>query len=310
MKLLVLCNDRLALPALNQLIQSRLVSGIGMTERESEVQLIISALAVQHNIPITFFQKKKFGTDLHAWLEEHNPDAVLVKTFPWKIPADLLDLPRFGFINFHYAPLPQWAGPNPLFWMIRNREQEAGVTVHRMETEVDKGPVILQKKIPVPTDITFGMLSSQLAYTGLELTGDLLDAMTKNTLNYAVQDHSLSRWHERPSPADLSVNWKNMSAQEITALVNACNPWNKGAAATLNNWTVGFTHVTPVAMNTGNALPGTIILLDAQQGLCIACKDNTALRVDIFYTEEGFLPGWMLARFGIRKGMCFTASLN
>lgn len=308
MKLLVLCNDRLALPALNQLIQSRLVSGIGMTERESEVQLIVRNIAGQHAVPITYFQKKTFNGDLHAWLREHNPDAVLVKTFPWKVPAGLLDVPRFGFINFHYAPLPQWSGPNPLFWMIRNRVQEAGVTVHRMEAEVDKGPVILQKKFPVSPGVTFGMLSSQLAYTGLELTGELLDAMTKNTLNYAPQDHSLSGWHKRPSPADLSIDWKNMNAEEITALVNACNPWNRGAAATLNNWMLGFTHVTPVAMSTGNALPGTILSVDEQQGLCIACKDNTAIRVDIFYTEEGFLPGWMLARFGIREGMCFTLS--
>jgi methionyl-tRNA formyltransferase len=99
-----------------------------------------------------------------------------------------------------------------------------------------------------------------------------------------------------------------MSAEEITALVNACNPWNKGAAATVNNWTIGFTHVTPVAMGKGNVLPGTILVLDEQKGLCVACKDNTALRVDIFYAEEGFLPGWMLAHFGIREGMCFTLS--
>ena len=149
MRIAILCNDRLALPALNQLLQNKLVVAVGVTDRVSEVQSLILRMCRQAGVPVQQFAKKNFNADISAWLFQYQPDAVFVKTFPWRIPAECLQVPKHGFINFHYAPLPEWRGSNPLFWMIRNKADTAGVTVHRMAEEFDTGDVLISQSLSV-----------------------------------------------------------------------------------------------------------------------------------------------------------------
>lgn len=307
MKLLILCNDRLALPALSQMIQMNLVAGVGMTARQSEVQAVVSMMCNQFKVPLMLFRKSTFSVDLEKWIQQANPDAVWVKTFPWKIPDTALMKPRLGFINFHYAPLPEYRGANPLFWMIRNGVQEGGVTVHQMTGEMDNGPILLTSKVPVHPATTFGMLVSQLGFSGAELSGKLLQLMQINHMTGMPQDITKATWYNRPQPKDLWIDWATMDAIAVARLVNACNPWNKGAPAKLNNWMVGLTYVSVVeTAEPHNSKPGTILSVDENLGLRIACQEHTVIRVDVLFTEEGFIPGFALAGFGIQCGMTFS----
>ena len=303
MRIAILCNDRLALPALNQLLQNKLVVAVGVTDRVSEVQSLILRMCRQAGVPVQQFAKKNFNADISAWLFQYQPDAVFVKTFPWRIPAECLQVPKHGFINFHYAPLPEWRGSNPLFWMIRNKADTAGVTVHRMAEEFDNGDVLISQSLSVSPEYTFGFLCTQLAYAGVELTGKLLQGMMTNTLTPQVQDESKAKWYGRPTPADLFIDWNTMRMVDIRALVKACNPWNKGAGTQSNGWTFGITDVSlsPVAVPEG-ALPGTILELDETKGFVIACTDKKAIRADVIYCEEGFYPGHRIVTFGLKKG--------
>jgi methionyl-tRNA formyltransferase len=87
MRIAVLCNDRLALPALRLLIQNRLVAAVGTPHRDSEFRAVITETCRQGGVPLQMFAKKDFESALANWLQQHKPDVVLVKTFPWKIPA-------------------------------------------------------------------------------------------------------------------------------------------------------------------------------------------------------------------------------
>ncbi|OFZ60707.1 MAG: hypothetical protein A3D92_02190, partial [Bacteroidetes bacterium RIFCSPHIGHO2_02_FULL_44_7] len=244
--------------------------------------------------------------DLRGALMQYQPDTVLVKTFPWKIPAELLNLPKWGFFNFHYAPLPQYKGSNPLFWMIKSGDKEAGLTVHRMTDDFDEGPIVMQSKFPMPVGVTFGMLVGQLGFNGVELTGQLLTALQAGSLKEVKQNPAKGQWYNRPAQKDLWIDWSSMNALEIQRLVNACNPWNKGAAARLENgWMMGITCVTPIHSSRENLVAGTIFGLDEPLGLRVACAGNTAIKVLIVYTEEGFFPGHLLEKFGVKNGMKF-----
>jgi methionyl-tRNA formyltransferase len=74
-----------------------------------------------------------------------HPDLVVCMGFPWKIPADALAVPPLGWINGHPSLLPHHRGPVPVAWAIRNGEDEFGVTFHRMDAELDTGPILAQK---------------------------------------------------------------------------------------------------------------------------------------------------------------------
>src|SRR5215210_2175981 len=77
-----------------------------------------------------------------AMLAPLRPDLIISRSFPWRIPADVLALPRLGAINGHPALLPKYRGPNPLRWALRNGDTELGYTVHWTTSDFDTGSIL------------------------------------------------------------------------------------------------------------------------------------------------------------------------
>lgn len=82
-------------------------------------------------------------------LEALRPDLVVCMGFPWKIPPDALAVPPLGWLNGHPSLLPRHRGPVPIAWAIRNGDAEVGVTFHRMDAELDTGPILAQQSLPL-----------------------------------------------------------------------------------------------------------------------------------------------------------------
>ena len=78
-----------------------------------------------------------------------DPDLVVCMGFPWKIPPDALAVPRLGWLNGHPSLLPLHRGPLPIAWAIRSGDDEIGVTFHRMDAELDTGPILAQRSYPL-----------------------------------------------------------------------------------------------------------------------------------------------------------------
>jgi len=77
------------------------------------------------------------------------PDLVACMGFPWKIPPDALAVPPLGWLNGHPSILPRHRGPVPMAWTIRAGDEEAGVTFHRMDSELDTGPILVQERYAI-----------------------------------------------------------------------------------------------------------------------------------------------------------------
>lgn len=82
-------------------------------------------------------------------LRSVEPDLVVCMGFPWKIPADALAVPPLGWVNGHPSLLPRHRGPTPVAWAIRKGDEEIGVTFHRMDAELDTGPILAQWAFPL-----------------------------------------------------------------------------------------------------------------------------------------------------------------
>ena len=77
------------------------------------------------------------------------PDLVVCMGFPWKIPADALAVPTHGWLNSHPSQLPRHRGPIPVAWAIRHGDPEVGLTFHRMDAELDTGPIMAQAAMEI-----------------------------------------------------------------------------------------------------------------------------------------------------------------
>ena len=92
-------------------------------------------------------------------LASAEPDLVVCMGFPWKIPVEALAVPRLGWLNGHPSLLPRHRGPLPVAWAIRQGRDEIGITFHRMDAELDTGPMLSQRPFPLgelePPEIFF-----------------------------------------------------------------------------------------------------------------------------------------------------------
>jgi len=102
-------------------------------------------------------------------LRRYEPDLLLCVGFPWKIPPDALAVPRLGAMNGHPSLLPDYRGPSPVAWAIRNGETEIGFTFHRMDAELDTGAILAQGTLTLEDEHSWDELTPKLAGLVAEL---------------------------------------------------------------------------------------------------------------------------------------------
>jgi methionyl-tRNA formyltransferase len=107
------------------------------------------------------------------------PDVALCAGFPWKIPAEALAAPRLGIVNFHPSLLPRYRGPIPVGWAIRNGETEIGITIHRMDAELDTGAILGQARVTLADEHSFPELEPKLLGAVAELLPVALERLER-----------------------------------------------------------------------------------------------------------------------------------
>jgi methionyl-tRNA formyltransferase len=141
-------------------------------------------------------------------LAGYAPDVLLVFGFNWRLPHEVLDLPRLGTLNVHPSALPKHRGPSPVPWAIRNGDLYLGMTVHRMTGRIDAGPVLAQVcDMPIPDQVT--------PENVWELQKAVLPGLVAMALDRAAagdpgmpQDESAATYAGFPPPEWYRVTWQ------------------------------------------------------------------------------------------------------
>jgi methionyl-tRNA formyltransferase len=108
------------------------------------------------------------------------PDLLLCWGFPWKIPLAALELPPLGSVNLHTGLLPRHRGPVPLAWALREGDSHFGVTWHRMDAELDTGPILAQGVVPIDEeDTTIDVIGPKLLGAALDLLPHVLELVAR-----------------------------------------------------------------------------------------------------------------------------------
>lgn len=307
-KVLILCNNPIAVPGIREFVFFGKAAGIAIPRRNKEMQHVLEQMLEGTGVPLLLIDKKEYKHQLKDALSQLAPNIVLMMTFPFIIPPEILQIPLKGFINFHYGLLPQCRGPQPILNHLLNNDTEAGVTVHKVDEGIDTGPVILQEKLAIESDDTYGTLQSKLAFLAAKLAASLLKILSYGSIIPAVpQDESKAAYHNMPGAKELTINWQEMNAEKIIRLINACNPWNKGAGTSINNWGIGITEAEIIGeCEATDQSAGKILSCNKDAGLVVSTKDNKKLKINIIYTNEGFFSGCRLADFRVKAGDLFV----
>ena len=101
-------------------------------------------------------------------------DLFLVASFDQILRDKALAVPRLGWVNVHPSRLPQYRGPEPLYWAIVNDEKETGISFQRVERGIDAGPLLLQRLEVIHADDDTGTLARRLSELGAQSTGEAI----------------------------------------------------------------------------------------------------------------------------------------
>ena len=107
----------------------------------------VRSVAERFGIPCRSIDSVR-GEEFEAWVRSFHPDVVLSAN-SLIFPESLIRVPRIATINRHTGLLPSYGGLLPVFRAIQHGEEWVGASVHVMTPEIDGGPVIARKWIPV-----------------------------------------------------------------------------------------------------------------------------------------------------------------
>lgn len=119
------------------------------------------------------------------------PDLILSVLALQRFGPDLLRIPRIGCVNIHLGLIPEHRGLYSSFWSLYNGDDEFGVTIHLMNGWLDAGPVIRERRFPIPPDETVLSLERKQMRLIPDLLKEALGAVMSGDIR--LQENDLSR---------------------------------------------------------------------------------------------------------------------
>ncbi|MBI2098436.1 MAG: methionyl-tRNA formyltransferase [Candidatus Wildermuthbacteria bacterium] len=152
-------------------------------------------------------------------------DLIVVGFYGNILPKEVLAKPKHGALNVHPSLLPKYRGPTPVLFTILNGDSETGVTIIKMDEEVDHGPILAQQKFFIGEK---KFTKPELRQILWELGGDLLVETIPKWIGGEIQpqeqDHSKATYTKKLTREDGRIDW-NRPAEYIERQVRALTPW-------------------------------------------------------------------------------------
>lgn len=216
---------RLAQIALTNIFDSPYKPSLVVTSPDASVgrgrQLtpsIVKKTAQELNLPI------HTPHDLKDFSEKF--DLAILVAYGKIIPQRVLDIPKFGFLNIHPSLLPLYRGPSPIQSAILNGDSKTGVTIIKLDEQIDHGPILGQKEISIENNDTHLSLIEKLGTLGSNLLLDLLPSYLSGKAELTEQEHQNATQTNRINKKDGFIELKDIQSEKnLNEKIRAFYPW-------------------------------------------------------------------------------------
>ena len=239
------------------------------------------------NIPIRMPDDINLDQE-YKFIKDLKPDVVVVVAYGKIIPLRILNLPNIKFLNIHASILPQWRGAAPIQRDIMNRDKETGISIMKIEKELDAGPVMKISKINIHEDSTYESLSKKLSNLSASTIIESLEIIQNNKEDFVQQDNLKASYAKKIRKSESKINWKD-KAKNIVAKINALNP-NPGTWFEINGTRI---KILKAIETNKRGKPGEIL----DEKFIIGCLENSIQILEIqkegkkSMTVDNFLIG-------------------
>ena len=234
-------------------------SNRGMRVTKSPVHSISETLSLEVRTPVTL----KNNQEEYEYLKDIDADMCLVIAYGQIIPESFLNLTKKGFINIHASLLPKYRGAAPIQRAIMNLEKKTGISIMKINSQLDEGPVCKSYEIDINEKDSSDDLSEKLSDLAVEKILDDIDDILDDKAKFRDQDHSNATYAKKINKKESSIDW-NTPAKSVIAKINGLN----GAHFIFQG---ARYKILKAELNNLSGKPGEII----GDSLEIACKEKS-----------------------------------
>lgn len=218
----------------------------------------VKTLAAAAGIPV--FQPESWkGADPVATLHELAPDVGVVASYAQLLPRRVLRIPNAGWLNIHPSLLPRHRGPSPVAATILAGDPVTGVTIIKLVSAMDAGPIVAQAGTPLQGDETTGTLTARLGDLGAQLLTTVLDDWVGGHVTALAQDGAAATYSQLLTRQDGLLDWSR-PASDLERRVRAYSPW-PGTFTFYKGRRLAILSASPIP-TPSDAPPGTVLGLE------------------------------------------------
>ena len=182
--------------------------------------LEIAKVASDHNILMLLPNKP---SDIIEDLLELKADVAILVAYGKIVPQSVIDLFPGGIVNVHPSLLPLHRGPTPIESVILNGEDRTGVTLMKLSSKMDAGPVYAQATHPLKGTEDKQSLANDLSEIGWAMLHDLLPNILTGKVVALPQDSEKASYDQLLTKGDGIIDWRKPAVlleREIRAFTN------------------------------------------------------------------------------------------
>lgn len=226
----------------------------------------IHVLAEENNLSVRTPNSLEEDFD---YFQKLNVDLVVVVAYGQIISKQFLQLPKYGFLNVHASLLPKWRGAAPIQRSVMAQDSATGISIMKIEEQLDSGPVLLVESMKLNLSTTSGEVENYLSNIGGDKILEAIQLIEEGKARFIPQEEDKATYAKKIKKEDEIIHW-NKSAKEIIAQIHGLNP-RPGACFTYKEEKIKIWKAEYVAKNDK---PG--LVMDNQ--LCISCGEG-ALKI-------------------------------
>ncbi len=174
---------------------------------------------------IEVFQPESLKTlTIDSPLHAHSFDFFVVASYGKIIPDDILNLPKHGVLNVHPSLLPKYRGPSPLESVLLSGDMTTGVSIMKLDNEMDHGPILAQSEFTISPEATAGTLEVLAGQIGGGMLVQCLPHYLEGTLIPKEQDHEMASVCKKITK-EMGLITLSDDIREVRRKYRALTPW-------------------------------------------------------------------------------------
>lgn len=183
---------------------------------------------------VAFLGTPDFVKPLKATLSKHftlvdslkDADIAVIAAYGKILTQEELSTPKFGSINIHPSLLPKYRGPSPIQSAILNGDKLSGISIIKIDEQIDHGPLLYQEPLELSDSDNFDILSKKMFLRSSEVLPQIITNFIKGKIKPAIQDHSKASFCEHLTRQSGFFDIKTPPAPKILdRMIRAYYPW-------------------------------------------------------------------------------------